>query len=67
MLSCGESVIISVNKVWFSTHSYLSERVRDVQSASTFNFPAMCTAEIQMFCITHHYQISIQVCSVREI
>lgn len=67
MLSCWKSVIISLNKFWFSTHSYLSEKVCDVQSTSTFNFPAMCNGEAQMFCVIHHSQISIQVCSVKEI
>lgn len=57
MLSCRKSVIISLNKFWFSTHSYLSEKVCDVQSASTFNFPAMCNGEAQMFCVIHHSQI----------
>ena len=43
MLSSGNSGKISVNTFLFNIHSCLSEKERDLKSASTFNFPAMCT------------------------
>ena len=59
MLSSGNSVRISVNTLLFNIHSCLSEKERDLKSASTFNFPAMCTAETQIFRWIHHSHNSI--------
>ena len=58
-LSSGNSVKISVNTFLFNIHSCLSEKERDLKSALTFNFPAMCTAETQMFRWIHHSHNSI--------
>ena len=59
MLSSGNSVKMSVNTFLFNIHSCLSEKFRDWRSASTFNFPAMCTAVTQIFRCMHHSHNSI--------
>ena len=59
MLSSGNFVRISVNTLLFNIHSCLSEKERDLKSASTFNFPAMCTAETQIFRWIHHSHNSV--------
>ena len=59
ILSSGNSVKMSVNTFLFNIHSCLSEKDWDLRSASTFNFPAKCTAVTQIFCCIHHSHNSI--------